>query len=34
MHRLREFGVLIKEIDMMDSEKLTLDQVRQFCVYM
>jgi hypothetical protein len=30
MHRLREFGVLIKEIDMLDSYALSLDQVRNF----
>ena len=34
MHRLREFGVLIKEIDMMDSNKLSLDQIRKFCAIM
>jgi hypothetical protein len=34
MHRLREFGVLIKEIDMMDSDKLTLDQIHKFCTFM
>jgi hypothetical protein len=34
MHRLREFGVLIKEIDMMDSNKLSLDQIRRFCSIM
>jgi hypothetical protein len=34
MHRLREFGVLIKEIDMMDSDKLSLDQIRKFCSIM
>ena len=34
MHRLREFGVLIKEIDMMDSNKLSLDQIRRFCAIM
>eukprot|EP00600_Ochromonadales_sp_CCMP1393_P005096 CAMPEP_0174960040 /NCGR_PEP_ID=MMETSP0004_2-20121128/3495_1 /TAXON_ID=420556 /ORGANISM="Ochromonas sp., Strain CCMP1393" /LENGTH=400 /DNA_ID=CAMNT_0016208393 /DNA_START=728 /DNA_END=1933 /DNA_ORIENTATION=+ len=31
LHRLREFGVLIKEMDIMDSDKLSLDQVRIFC---
>jgi hypothetical protein len=34
MHRLREFGVLIKEIDMLDSNKLSLDQIRKFCTIM
>lgn len=32
LHRLREFGVLIKEADMMDTTKLTVDQIRRFCV--
>mmetsp|Transcript_13377 Transcript_13377/g.26743 ORF Transcript_13377/g.26743 Transcript_13377/m.26743 type:complete len:373 (-) Transcript_13377:92-1210(-) len=31
MHRLREFGILIKEMDVMDSDKLSLDQIRKFC---
>jgi hypothetical protein len=31
LHRLREFGVVSKEIDMLDSRTLTLDQIRLFC---
>jgi len=31
LHRLREFGVLIKEMDLMDSDKLSLDQVHKIC---
>jgi len=34
LHRLREFGVLIKEMDIMDSDKLSLDQVRSFCCHL
>lgn len=30
MHRLREFGIPIKEIDLLDEAKLTLDQIRLF----
>lgn len=31
LHRLREFGITIKEIDLLDETKLTKDQIRRFC---
>ena len=34
MHRLREFGVLIKEMDVMDSDRLSPDQIRKFASVM
>lgn len=32
MHRMREFGIPIKEIDLMDTTALSADQIRRFCV--
>lgn len=34
MHRMREFGIPIKEIDLMDTTALSADQIRRFCVIM
>eukprot|EP01035_Chromulina_nebulosa_P023068 gene23068-29890_t len=31
MHRLREFGIPVKEIDLLDESVLSLDQIRLFC---
>lgn len=31
LHRLREFGIPIKEIDLLDEAALSLDQIRLFC---
>lgn len=31
MHRLREFGVPVKEIDLMDETSLSMDQIRRMC---
>jgi hypothetical protein len=34
LHRIREFGIPVKEIDLLDEASLTLDQVRAFCSFM
>ena len=34
LHRLREFGVTAKEIDMIDEAKLSTEQMRNVCAYM
>ena len=34
LHRLREFGMHLKEIDLLDEKKLSLEQVRLFCSLM
>lgn len=34
IHRLREFGIIIKEIDLLDERKLSLDQIRNFAAIM
>ena len=34
IHRLREFGIAIKEIDLLDERKLSLDQIRNFAAIM
>ena len=31
MHRLREFGIHLKEFDLLDEAPLTLEQTRRFC---
>jgi len=31
LHRMREFGVTIKEMDLLDESSLSLDQIRFFC---
>lgn len=31
MHRLREFGIPVKEFDLLDEAKLTPDQIHAFC---
>jgi hypothetical protein len=33
MHRLREFGIPVKEIDLLDEALLSLDQIRLFCSF-
>lgn len=34
LHRLREFGVPLKEIDLLDEAKLSIDQIRTVCSVM
>ena len=34
LHRLREFGVTVKEIDMIDESFLSADQMRNFCGFL
>lgn len=34
MHRLREFGIPIKEIDLLDEQALSVEQIRLFCSLM
>ncbi len=34
LHRLREFGIPVKELDLLDESKLSLEQVRQMCCIM
>ena len=34
LHRLREFGVTAKEIDMLDEVKLSAEQMHKFCAYL
>jgi hypothetical protein len=34
MHRLREFGIPVKELDLLDESKLSLEQIRQMCCIM
>ena len=34
LHRLREFGVTAKEIDMLDEVKLSAEQMHKFCSYL
>jgi hypothetical protein len=31
LHKLREFGIPIKEIDLLDEKKLSSDQIRMLC---
>ncbi len=31
LHRLREFGCCVKELDLLDEKKLTLEQTRRLC---
>jgi hypothetical protein len=31
MHKLREFGIPVKEIDLLDEAKLSAQQIRLFC---
>ena len=31
IHRMREFGIPVKELDLLDEAKLSLDQIRNFC---
>lgn len=34
LHRMREFGIPIKELDMLDSNLLSLEQLRKLCTVM
>ncbi len=34
LHRLREFGCSVKELDLLDETKLSLDQIRKMCSIM
>ena len=34
LHRLREFGIDIKEFDLLDETKLSLEQIRVVCATM
>ena len=34
MHRLREFGISVKEIDLLDESKLNMDQIQLFASIM
>ncbi len=34
MHRLREFGAVLKELDLIDESTLSSDQMRMLCSYM
>jgi len=34
MHRLREFGTVLKELDLIDESTLSSDQMRMLCAYM
>ena len=34
LHRLREFGIPIKEMDLIDETKLSLEQARKVCAIM
>ena len=34
LHRLREFGVIAKEFDMLDETMLSADQMVKFCAFM
>ena len=34
LHLLRQFGVSIKELDMLDEKALTIDQIRDVCAIM
>ena len=34
LHRIREFGIPLKEIDLLDEKKLSVDQIRQFASFL
>lgn len=34
LHRIREFGIPVKELDLLDEKKLSLDQIRQFATFL
>jgi hypothetical protein len=34
IHKLREFGIDVKEFDLLDEEMLSMDQVRTMCAAM
>ena len=34
LHRLREFGIPVKDVDLMDESKLSLAQIRKVCMTM
>ena len=34
LHRLREFGSSVRDLDVLDEDKLTGDQIKSVCSYM
>jgi hypothetical protein len=34
LHRLREFGMPVKELDMLDERKLSMDEMRAMCAFL
>jgi hypothetical protein len=34
LHRLREFGITVKELDLIDEAVLTMEQMKAFCAFM
>jgi hypothetical protein len=34
LHRLREFGITVKEMDLLDESFLTMEQMKAFCAFM
>jgi hypothetical protein len=34
LHRLREFGITAKELDLIDEKKLSMEQMRALCSFM
>ena len=34
LHRLREFGIHMKEMDLIDESLLSVDQIRSVCAYL
>ena len=34
LHRLREFGVTVKELDLIDEAPLTMEQMKAFCAFL
>jgi hypothetical protein len=34
LHRLREFGITVKELDLIDEAALTMEQMKAFCAFM
>jgi hypothetical protein len=34
LHRLREFGITVKEMDLLDESFLSMEQMKAFCAFM
>jgi hypothetical protein len=34
LHRLREFGITAKELDLIDEKRLSMEQMRSLCSFM